>query len=90
MGDGWMQIPAVENTEEGLSRAMYLVAHECGHEVFSQLDIKEKAGKKDKRLHSSNISEPSVPAQYTPTSSLPLTTDITLSLASFLRIITLL
>ena len=50
MGDGWMQIPPVENTEEGLSRAMYLVAHECGHEVFSQLDIKEKAGKKDKRL----------------------------------------
>ena len=50
MGDGWMQIPAVENTEEGLSRSMYLVAHECGHEVFSQLDIKEKAGKKDKRL----------------------------------------
>ena len=50
IGDGWMQIPAVENTAEGLLRAMYLVAHECGHEVFSQLDIKEKAGKKDKRL----------------------------------------
>jgi len=50
MGDGWMQIPAVENTEEGLARAMYLVAHECGHDLHSQLDIKEKAGKKDKRL----------------------------------------
>ena len=50
MGDNWMQIPPVENTEEGLSRAMYLVAHECGHDIFSQLDIKEKAGKKDKRL----------------------------------------
>ena len=50
MGDGWMQIPAVENTEAGLSRAMYLVAHECGHDLYSQLDIKGKAGKKDKRL----------------------------------------
>lgn len=50
MGDGWMQIPPVENTEEGLARAMYLVAHECGHDIFSQLDIKEKAEKKDKRL----------------------------------------
>ena len=50
IGDGWMQIPAVQNTEEGLSRAKYLVAHECGHDIFSQLDIKEKAGKKDKRL----------------------------------------
>ena len=50
IGDGWMQIPPVQNTEEGLSRAKYLVAHECGHEVFSQLDIKEEAGKKDKRL----------------------------------------
>jgi hypothetical protein len=28
MGDGWMQIPAVEETEEGLTRSMYLVAHE--------------------------------------------------------------
>lgn len=50
IGDGWMQIPPVQNTEEGLSRAKYLVAHECGHEVFSQLDIKEEAGKKDNRL----------------------------------------
>jgi len=50
IGDGWMQIPPVENTENGLSRAMYLVAHECGHEVFSQLDLKEEAGKRDKRL----------------------------------------
>ena len=50
MGDGWMQIPPVENTEKGLSRAMYFVAHECGHDIFSQLDIKEKAAKKDKRL----------------------------------------
>jgi len=50
MGDGWMRIPPVEDTQEGLLRAMYLVAHECGHEIFSQLDIKEKAGKKDKRL----------------------------------------
>jgi len=50
IGDGWMQIPPVENTEEGLSRAMYLVAHECGHDLHSQLDIKQKAAKKDKRL----------------------------------------
>ena len=50
IGDGWMQIPAVENTEQGLSRARYLVAHECAHDLHSQLDIKEKAGKKDKRL----------------------------------------
>ncbi len=50
MGDGWMRIPPVENTEEGLSRAKYLVAHECGHELHSQLDIKEEAAKKDKRL----------------------------------------
>ena len=50
IGDGWMQVPPVENTEEGLSRSMYLVAHECGHDLHSQLDIKEKAGKKDKRL----------------------------------------
>ena len=28
IGDGWMRIPPVENTEEGLSRAKYLVAHE--------------------------------------------------------------
>ncbi len=50
MGDGWMQIPPVQNTKAGLSRAKYLVAHECAHDIFSQLDIKEKAGKKDKRL----------------------------------------
>ena len=50
MGDSWMQIPPVQNTEQGLARAMYLVAHECGHEVFSKLDIKEEAAKKDKRL----------------------------------------
>lgn len=50
IGDGWIQIPQVENTEQGLSRAMHLVAHECGHDLFSQLDIKEKAQKKDKRL----------------------------------------
>jgi len=48
--DGWMQVPPVEDTEEGLSRAMYLVAHKCGHDLYSQLDIKEEARKKDKRL----------------------------------------
>jgi len=50
IGDGWMQIPSVQNTEVGLSRAKYLVAHECSHDLYSQLDIKEEAGKKDKRL----------------------------------------
>ncbi len=50
IGDEWMQIPPVENTEEGLSRAQYLVAHECSHALYSQLDIKERAAKKDKRL----------------------------------------
>jgi hypothetical protein len=50
IGDGWMRIPPVENTEEGLSGAMYLVAHECAHDIFSQLDVKEKAGEIDKRL----------------------------------------
>jgi hypothetical protein len=50
MGDGWMRTPPVENTEEGLSRTKYLVAHERGHELHSQLDIKEEAAKKDKRL----------------------------------------
>ncbi len=50
IGDGWMQIPQVENTEEGLARSMYLVAHECGHDIFSQLDAKEKAQEIDKRL----------------------------------------
>ena len=50
IGDGWIQIPPVENTGEALSRSMYLLAHECSHDIFSQLDIKEKAQKKDKRL----------------------------------------
>ena len=50
IGDNWMQIPAVENTEKGLSRAKYLVAHECSHGLYSQLDIKEEAGEKDSRL----------------------------------------
>ena len=50
IGDGWMQVPPVENTEEGLSRAKYLVAHECSHDLYSQLDVKEEAEKKDKRL----------------------------------------
>ena len=50
IGDGWMQIPQVEDTAEGLDRAKYFVAHECGHDMHSQLDIKEKAGKIDKRL----------------------------------------
>jgi len=50
IGNGWMQIPAVEETEEGLSRSMYLVSHECGHDIYSRLDAKEKAEKVDKRL----------------------------------------
>jgi len=50
IGDGWMQIPAVQETQEGLDRAKYLVAHESGHDIFSQLDAKEKAEKIDKRL----------------------------------------
>jgi cobalamin biosynthesis protein CobT len=50
IGDGWMQIPPVQETQEGLDRAKYLVAHESGHDIFSQLDAKEKAEKIDKRL----------------------------------------
>jgi hypothetical protein len=50
IGDGWMQVPPVENTHKGLSRAKYLVAHECSHDLYSQLDVKEKAEKKDRRL----------------------------------------
>ena len=50
IGEGWLQIPSVENTEEGLARSMYLVAHECAHDLHSQLDVKEKAGEIDKRL----------------------------------------
>jgi len=50
IGDGWMQIPPVENSEEGLSRTMYLVVHESSHDLYSQLDAKEKANKIDKRL----------------------------------------
>ncbi|MBM3282961.1 hypothetical protein FJY90_01780, partial [Candidatus Gottesmanbacteria bacterium] len=58
IGNGWMQIPAVEETEEGLSRAMYLVAHECAHDLHSQLDAKEKANGIDKRLpHILNVLE---------------------------------
>jgi cobalamin biosynthesis protein CobT len=50
IGEGWLQVPPVENTEEGLARSMYLVAHECAHDLHSQLDVKEKAGEIDKRL----------------------------------------
>jgi len=41
-----MHIPALENTQEAFFLAKFLVGHEAGHELFSVMDLKEKASKK--------------------------------------------
>ncbi|MFC1718671.1 VWA domain-containing protein, partial [Candidatus Poribacteria bacterium] len=41
-----MYIPPLENTQEAFSLAKFLVAHESGHDLFSIMDLKEKASKR--------------------------------------------
>ena len=41
-----MFIPPLENTPEAFNKAKFLVAHESGHDVFSVMDLKEKASKR--------------------------------------------
>jgi len=41
-----MLIPPLENTHEAFSLAKFLVGHESGHDLFSVMDLKEKASKK--------------------------------------------
>ncbi len=38
-----MYVPPLENTQEAFSLAKFLVAHESGHDIFSIMDLKEKA-----------------------------------------------
>jgi cobalamin biosynthesis protein CobT len=45
-----MFIPQVANTPEAFSRAQFSVAHECSHSLFTEMGLKEKAGKEDPRL----------------------------------------
>jgi cobalamin biosynthesis protein CobT len=45
-----MQIPPVQNTPEGFSRAKFYVCHECGHALFSDFAIMEEASEEDSRL----------------------------------------
>ena len=41
-----MFIPPLENTQEAFTLAKFLVGHESGHDLFSVMDLKEKACKK--------------------------------------------
>ena len=41
-----MFIPPLENTQEAFVLAKFLVGHESGHDLFSVMDLKEKASKK--------------------------------------------
>jgi cobalamin biosynthesis protein CobT len=41
-----MYIPPLENTQEAFALAKFLVGHESGHEIYSVMDLKEKASKK--------------------------------------------
>ena len=41
-----MYIPPLEESPEAFSKAKFLVAHECGHDLFSDFDVKADATKK--------------------------------------------
>ena len=41
-----MHIPPLEDTPEAFSLAKFLVAHECGHEVHSVMDLKHNVAKR--------------------------------------------
>ena len=41
-----MYIPPLENTQEAFTLAKFLVGHESGHDLYSVMDLKEKASKK--------------------------------------------
>lgn len=45
-----MFIPPVENTTDAFKRAMYDVAHECGHAIFSDFGAMKDAHEDDRRL----------------------------------------
>jgi len=45
-----MFIPPVENTPDAFKRAMYDVAHECGHSLFSDFEPLNEAHNEDTRL----------------------------------------
>ncbi|MBD3183122.1 VWA domain-containing protein [Candidatus Poribacteria bacterium] len=47
---GEMRIPPLENTKDAFSLAKFLVAHESGHNLFSIMDLKEKASKESALL----------------------------------------
>ena len=40
-----MFIPALQNTSQAFRRAKFLVAHECGHDLYSEMDLKTEANK---------------------------------------------
>ena len=41
-----MFIPPLENTPEAFSKAKFLVAHEAGHDIYSIMDLKQKASER--------------------------------------------
>lgn len=44
-------IPPLQLTEESLSKTKFFIAHECAHDLFTNIKSTEEAIKTDKRLH---------------------------------------